>query len=123
VLSIPFAEVLRIVVAARGDAGGLPPSLDGGTPAPLDLASLLDALSEAELAEILALALLGSGQFTAAQWREALADARANPEPVSYLATLPLLGDYLLEGCIELDYPLEQLAATSISRGPAPDRQ
>ena len=90
-LSIPFAEVLRIMIAARGDTGGIPqPASDSAMPAPADLPSLLAALNQAELAEILALALLG---------------------------------DYLLEGLIELDYPLEQLAATSISRGPAPDQQ
>ncbi len=55
-----------------------------------------------------ALALVGSGQFTGDQWPEALADARANPEPASYLATLPLLGDYLLEALVELGYPRDE---------------
>ena len=108
-LSIPLADVLRIMIAARGDAGGIPMLVAGteATPQP-DLMQLLDALSEAQLAEIFALVLLGSGQFTGDQWAEALADARATPEPVSYLATLPLLGDYLLEALVELGYPRDE---------------
>lgn len=105
-LSIPLSDVLRIMVAARGDTGGMPRFVAGADEAPdFDLVQLLDALSEAQLAEVFALALLGSGQFTAGQWQEALADARAGPEPVESLAALPMLGDYLLEGLVELGYP------------------
>jgi hypothetical protein len=114
VLSIPLPEVLRIMVAARGDAGGIPRLIVGGAhPTRLDLVELLDRLNETQIVELLALVSLGSGDFTAAQWAEALAEARAHPEPATYLATLPMLGDYLLEGLVELDYPPEDLAGHS----------
>ncbi len=107
-LSIPLMDVLRIMVAARGDAGGVP-MLDasGEGASPLDLMQLLSNLSEAQLIEVSALALLGSGQFTAGQWPEVLAEVRAAPESVDSLAALPMLGDYLLEALIELGYPCD----------------
>jgi hypothetical protein len=108
VLSIPLMDVLRIMIAARGDAGGIPVLVAGTGPAPPpDLMQLLGGLSEAQFAEVSALALLGSGQFTADQWPEALAEVRAAPESVDSLAALPLLGDYLLEALVELGYPRE----------------
>ncbi len=107
-LSIPLMDVLRIMVAARGDDGGIPVLVaDTGPIPPLDLMQLLGSLSEAQLMEVSALALVGSGQFTADQWPEALAEVRATPESADSLAALPLLGDYLLEGLVELGYPRE----------------
>ena len=124
-LSIPLSAVLRIMVAARGDAGGIPRLIAGGShPVQFDLVALLDGLDTTEITELFALASLGSGEFTADQWPEALAAARAHPEAAVYLATLPMLGDYLLEGLVELEYPPEQLAAAAgANRAPAPDPQ
>lgn len=108
-LSVPLSDVLRIMVAARGDAGGIPMLVADTEVTPqLDLVQLLDALTKAQLTELFALALIGSGQFTGDQWPEAVADARTNAEPASYLATLPLLGDYLLEALVELGYPRDE---------------
>jgi hypothetical protein len=102
-------DVLRIMVAARGDAGGVPMLVAGGEFAqPLDLMQLLSSLSEAQLMEVSALALLGSGQFTADQWPQVLAEVRAAPESADSLAAVPLLGDYLLEALIELGYPCDE---------------
>lgn len=65
-----------------------------------ELAEYIRALDEDEQIELVALAWLGRGTYDAAEWGEALAEARRahNKRTVEYLTSLPMLGDYLEEG-------------------------
>lgn len=65
-----------------------------------ELRALIDDLNVDEAAELVALAWIGRGDFTAAEWDEALAEARArgNSRTASYLLGMPMLGDWLEEG-------------------------
>lgn len=70
-----------------------------------ELAEFIDALDEDEQAELVALTWTGRGDYSAAEWRVAVAEARARQEmktPV-YLLGIPLLGDYLEAGLDEFD--------------------
>ena len=76
-------------------------------PTYLELTEALDALNEDERLDLLALMLLGRGDF------EELDEAREQAEEVetptwqSYLLGTPLLGDYLEEGLSALDISCE----------------
>lgn len=65
-----------------------------------ELKSFLEAQSDDELRELLALAWVGRGDFGADEWQDALSqveDVRAK-HTVDYLLGTPLLSDYLEEG-------------------------
>jgi len=68
-----------------------------------EMISLINALSEDEQVDLVAIAWLGRGDYTAADWREVRAEAtRAhNRNTANYLLGMPLLGDYL-EGGLSL---------------------
>jgi hypothetical protein len=65
-----------------------------------EITSLIDDLSVDEQADLVALAWLGRGDYTAADWATVRAEAaRAhNRNTAGYLLGMPLLGDYLEEG-------------------------
>lgn len=66
----------------------------------LELVDYLDALNEEEQINLVALAWLGRGDFTADEWDVALDGAREahNERTGEYLLGIPLLGDFLEEG-------------------------
>ena len=68
-----------------------------------EITSLVDSLSVDEQVDLVAMAWLGRGDYTAADWAEVRAEAaRAhNPNTATYLLGMPLLGDYL-EGGLSL---------------------
>jgi hypothetical protein len=65
-----------------------------------ELTSLIEALSEDEQIDLVALAWLGRGDYAAEDWPSVRADAAAahNNATANYLLGMPLLGDFLEEG-------------------------
>lgn len=65
-----------------------------------ELTGFLEALNEEEKANIVALAWLGRGDYSTAEWQDALAEARRNQDKsiANYLLGMPLISDYLEEG-------------------------
>lgn len=65
-----------------------------------ELRAFIGSLNEDEQIELVALAWVGRGSFTAEEWEEAKAEAsRAhNERTAEYLLGMPLLADYLAEG-------------------------
>ena len=74
-----------------------------------ELSSALEALNEDESLDLVALAWVGRGDYTAVDWREAREQAAEIPlkDRPRYLIGTPLLGDYLEEGLSELGYSCE----------------
>ena len=75
-----------------------------------ELTSLINALSEDERIDLVALAWLGRGDAPAEEW-QSLRDeaARAhNENTANYLLGMPLLGDFLEEGLSILGYSCEE---------------
>jgi hypothetical protein len=74
-----------------------------------ELTSLIDALSEDEQIDLVALTWLGRDDYSAADWptvREEAARAH-NERTASYLLGIPQLGDFLEEGLSMLGYSCE----------------
>lgn len=65
-----------------------------------ELRELIEDLNVDEAAELIALMWLGRGDYSAAEWQEALTEARGrgNKRTASYLLGMPMLGDWLEEG-------------------------
>jgi hypothetical protein len=65
-----------------------------------ELEEFIRDLNEDEQVELVALAWVGRGSYTAEEWPEAVAEARRahNDRTAEYLLGMPLLSDYLLEG-------------------------
>ena len=65
-----------------------------------EMRAFIGGLNEDEQADLVALAWIGRGTYTAEQFDEAAATARAerNTPTETYLLGIPLLGDYLSEG-------------------------
>jgi hypothetical protein len=65
-----------------------------------ELKAFIDSLNEDEQVELVALAWVGRGSFSAEEWPEAVAEARRahNDRTAEYLLGMPLLSDYLEEG-------------------------
>ena len=123
-LEIDPAKVCFIIVKAREfDAKvepvepdpGSNPSDDGGRgvledyaddPVQEELQRLIGALNEDEQANLVALAWLGRGDYTAVEWDQAVkaAHERHTGKTARYLLGIPLLGDYLEEALNQLDY-------------------
>jgi hypothetical protein len=74
-----------------------------------ELRSFLQAQSDDELRELLALAWVGRGDYTAEEWQDALAQVRDVREQhtVEYLLGTPLLSDYLEEGLSQFGHSCE----------------
>lgn len=78
-----------------------------------EISSALDSLNEDESLDLLALAWIGRGDYTAEDWREAREQASEIPlgDRPRYLLGTPLLGDFLEEGLSALGYSCEDLEA------------
>lgn len=66
-----------------------------------ELRALLSDLNVDESASLIALAWIGRGDFEAAEWLDALAEARergAGRKAAKYLMGMPMLGDWLEDG-------------------------
>jgi hypothetical protein len=70
-----------------------------------EAAAFIEALDDDEKAELVALAWTGRGDYTAKEWRVAVAQARTRQERETsvYLLGIPLLSDYLEAGLAEFD--------------------
>lgn len=75
-----------------------------------ELQDAIDGLNVDEREELLALTWLGRGDYDAADWPEALQQAResATATETGYLLGTPLLADYLEEGAAALGLSLEE---------------
>ncbi len=74
-----------------------------------ELTSFIEAMSEDEQVDLVALAWLGRGDYTADDWpsvREEAARAH-NKNTATYLLGIPMLGDFLEEGLALLGYSCE----------------
>ncbi|MDX2225146.1 MAG: DUF3775 domain-containing protein [Rhodospirillaceae bacterium] len=82
-----------------------------GSPEFEELKDFIKALNEDERFELVALAWIGRGTFTADDWDEAVDTARdEHPKRTAeYLLSMPLLADYLEEGLNEFDLSCEDV--------------
>jgi len=73
-----------------------------------ELTEILRGLNEDQLAELLALAWVGRGDYDSDSWDEAASSARATRDKriVHYLVGTPMLGDLIEEGLAELGITL-----------------
>jgi Protein of unknown function (DUF3775) len=80
-----------------------------GSPEYEELKEFIEGLNEDEQFELIALAWIGRGTFTAEDWDEALDTARDehSRNAVRYLMGMPLLADYLEEGLSEFGLSCE----------------
>lgn len=78
-----------------------------------EIKAYIGALNVDEAAELLALVWVGSGDYTAGEWRQAVAAARDDPDSrrAKALLAIPLLGDYLEEGLAALGYSCRDVDA------------
>jgi hypothetical protein len=78
-----------------------------------ELMEYIRSLDEEEQVNLVALAWIGRGTYDAAEWDEALSEARHahNARTAEYLTGLPLLGDYLDEGLAALGESSESFAS------------
>ena len=93
-------------------ADDLPENDDAGDNLEIDdLKAYIDSLSDDEQAELVALAWVGRGTYTAEDWDEAVEVAREeHPKRVGkYLLSQPLLADELEEGLSEFDLSCEDV--------------
>jgi Protein of unknown function (DUF3775) len=76
-----------------------------------ELSSALEALNDDELLDLVALAWIGRGDYTAEDWTEARDQAAEIPQKdrPRYLIGTALVGDYLEEGLSELGYSCEDV--------------
>jgi hypothetical protein len=76
-----------------------------------ELLSALEALNDDESLDLVALAWIGRGDYTAEDWDEARDQAAEIPirDRPRYLIGTPLVGDYLEEGLAELGYSCEDV--------------
>jgi hypothetical protein len=78
-----------------------------------ELAGFIDAMDEDEQCELVALAWVGRGDFSAEEWISAVAQARERRKgPTSkYLLGIPLLASFLESGLGEFDESCEGFAS------------
>jgi hypothetical protein len=74
-----------------------------------ELKSFLEAQSDDEVSELLALTWIGRGDYTVEEWQEVLSQVRDVRErhTVDYLLGTPLLPDYLEEGLAQCGHSCE----------------
>ena len=126
-LTIPLEKLAYIITKAREFDAEVPPvDEDSGSnpsddaqrdvlefgadnPTYQELVDAIDALSDWERVELLALAWLGRGDYAKEEWSEVLEEARRvhDEKETQYLIGTPLLADYLEEGLSQLGYSLE----------------
>jgi uncharacterized protein DUF3775 len=130
-VTIPLEKLAFIVAKARefdaevetdgddADADASNPADDGerailqdtaDNPTLQELRDAIDDLNVDERDELLALVWIGRGDFTAAEWNDAVGRARAmdNRRDADYLIGTPLLADYVEEGLAAFDLSLEE---------------
>ena len=75
-----------------------------------EMTALIDALTEDEQIDLVGLAWLGRGDYSATDWPAVRGDAAGehNDKTAAYLLGMPLLGDYLEEGLSLLGYSCEE---------------
>jgi hypothetical protein len=106
------ARQFDVKVAPEWLNGGSNPADDGMTrvledykddPTLMELRSYLNAMNEEELDDLIALTLLGQGDYSIDEWEDLMVEAQELREdhPVRYLTGIPLLGDYLEDGLNE----------------------
>lgn len=80
-----------------------------GSPEYEELKEFIEGLNDDEQFELIAIAWIGRGTFTADDWDEAVDTARDEHarNAVRYLLGMPLLADYLEEGLSELGLSCE----------------
>jgi hypothetical protein len=120
-LRISTEKVCYVVVKAREfDVKVAPEWLDDGSnptddgmtrvledykddPTLLELRSYLRAMNQDELEDMIALTLLGRGDYAIDEWEDLMIEAAELREDnaVRYLTGIPLLGDYLEDGLNE----------------------
>ncbi len=78
-------------------------------PSYLELHELIDAMDVEEQINLVALMWLGRGDFSTAEWSEALEEAgdRLSAHTADYIIATPLVADYLEEGLSALGYTCE----------------
>lgn len=123
-LTTPTSQLAFITVKARAFDAQVPPdgTEDGSdmiddravaaledtsdNPTEEELIGALRDLNVDQLNEVVALVMVGRGDFTAGEWSQALAQARevAERRGVTYLLETPLLGDLIEDGLDELGY-------------------
>ncbi|MCB2107081.1 MAG: DUF3775 domain-containing protein [Rhodobacteraceae bacterium] len=81
------------------------------TPEFEELKEFINSLNEDEQIELVALAWVGRGTFTADDWDEAVDTAldEHNKRTAEYLMSMPLLADYLEEGLSEFGLSCEDV--------------
>lgn len=69
-----------------------------------ELRALIRDLNEDEAAELIALMWIGRGDFDAAEFQEAVAEAKSRTDikPARYLLDRPMLGEWLEEGLLAI---------------------
>jgi hypothetical protein len=74
-----------------------------------ELHELIDAMDVEEQINLVALMWLGRGDFSTAEWNEALEEAgdRLSAHTADYIIATPLVADYLEEGLSALGYTCE----------------
>ena len=130
-LRISTEKVCYVVVKARQfDVKVAPEWLDDGSnptddgmtrvledykddPTLVELSSYLRAMNQDELQDLIALTLLGQGDYTIDEWEDLVVEAEEVREdgPVRYLIGIPLLGDYLEDGLNEFGLSCVDFAA------------
>lgn len=75
-----------------------------------ELTAFIDALTEDEQVDLVALAWLGRDDYSAEDWDEVRAEAADahNARTAQYLLGMPLLGDFLEEGLAQLGHSCEE---------------
>ncbi len=75
-----------------------------------EVTSFINALSQDEQIDLVALTWLGRDDYTAADWPDIRAEAAQawNKRTASYLLGMPMLGDHLEEGLSQLGYSVEE---------------
>ena len=80
---------------------------NGSDPVAREIAGFIDALSEDEQVDLVALMRLGRGDATIDEWKELRSEAARgrNGRTASYLLGEPMLGDLLADGLDEFGIP------------------
>jgi hypothetical protein len=74
-----------------------------------ELKDFIDGMDEDEQCELVALCWVGRGDFSAEEWKVAVAEARSRRQgsTADYLIGIPLVSDYLEEGLSKFDLSCE----------------
>ncbi|MEQ8355456.1 MAG: DUF3775 domain-containing protein [Kiloniellaceae bacterium] len=104
------ASADRDTVSQPGEDEDHDPLLDyGDDPVAAEVREVIEDLNEDEQAELVALTWVGRGDFSAAEWSDAVtaAQERHTGPSSNYLLGMPQLGDLLEEGFTAVGYTCE----------------